>query len=112
MKTRWGTCVLIALLFAATLLAAQGASVRNVSGEWQGMVGRQHLVVKIERAADGSFTGTLTVPDQGNVTLPVDDVSFAPTGALKLDLKRLGAVYEAQLSDDGSALVGKWPKRS
>ena len=108
MKTRWGTCVLIALLFAATLLAAQGASVRNVSGEWQGMVGRQHLVVKIERAADGSFTGTLTVPDQGNVTLPVDDVSFAPNGALKLDLKRLGAVYEAQLSDDGSALVGTW----
>jgi hypothetical protein len=70
---------LIALLFAATLLAAQGASVRNVSGEWQGMVGRQHLVVKIERAADGSFTGTLTVPDQGNVTLPVDDVSFEST---------------------------------
>jgi hypothetical protein len=56
MKTRWGTCVLIALLFAATLLAAQGAGVRNVSGERQGMVGRQHLVVKIERAADESFT--------------------------------------------------------
>jgi pimeloyl-ACP methyl ester carboxylesterase len=46
--------------------------------------------------------------DQGNVTIPVDTVSFAPTGELRLELKSVSAVYEGKLSDDGGEFVGTW----
>lgn len=116
MKTRRGMCVYIlmallaalAVLLLAAALSAQDAGARNVTGEWLGTIGNQHLLVKIQQAADGSFTGTLTAVDQGNVTLPLDAVSFAAPGTFKFEIKRAGAVYEGQLSDDGNALVGKW----
>jgi pimeloyl-ACP methyl ester carboxylesterase len=87
---------------------AQAANGQSITGEWQGMIAKQRLIVKIERAADGTFTAKLTAVDQGNVTLPVDTVSFEPTGGLRLELKSVGAVYEGKLSDDGSELVGTW----
>jgi pimeloyl-ACP methyl ester carboxylesterase len=87
---------------------AQSTAGRSVAGEWQGMVSRLHLVVKIEQAADGTLSGKLTSVDQGNVTIPIDAVSLTPEGALTLDLKRIGAAYEAKLSDDGKELIGTW----
>jgi pimeloyl-ACP methyl ester carboxylesterase len=77
-------------------------------GEWQGMIAKLHLILKIEQAADGSFTAKLTSVDQGNVTVPVDTVSLGSTGGLLLEMKSIGAAYEAKLSDDGSELVGTW----
>jgi pimeloyl-ACP methyl ester carboxylesterase len=89
--------------------AAQAANVRSIAGEWQGMVSRLHLIIRIEQAADGTLTGKLTSVDQGNVTIPIDAVSYTPGGMLRLDLKSVGdAAYEAKLSDDGSELVGTW----
>ncbi len=93
---------------AAPAGSAQAANGRSITGDWQAMVGSQHLILKIEQAADGSFTGKLTLVDQGNTTLPADTVSFAPTGALRVELKAAGVVYEANLSEDGSELVGTW----
>jgi pimeloyl-ACP methyl ester carboxylesterase len=110
--------ILLVLLSGASLLsaaqatppasAAQSAKGHSVTGEWQGMVSRQHLIVKIEQAADGTLSGNLTSVDQGNVTIPIDSVSFKPDGTLHLELKAAGAAYEAQLSDDGSELAGTW----
>lgn len=89
--------------------AAQPANAHSITGEWQGMVSRLHLIVKIEQAADGTLTGKLTSVDQGNVTIPIDTVSYTPGGMLRLDLKSVAnAAYEAKLSDDGSELVGTW----
>src|SRR5262245_57447213 len=88
---------------AAPTGPAQTANGQSITGEWQGMIAKLHLILKIEQAADGSFKGKLILVDQGNVTLPVDTVSFAPTGALRLGLKSVGAVYEAKLSDDGES---------
>jgi pimeloyl-ACP methyl ester carboxylesterase len=126
MRTRQQNCVFtiasIAMMVLITILftlAAVGASQtapavaqsttgRSVAGEWQGMVSRLHLVVKIDQAADGTLSGKLTSVDQGNVTIPIDAVSLTPDGALKLDLKSAGAAYEAKLSDDGKQLIGTW----
>ncbi len=110
MRTRWEKCVLILLMLLPGILLSRAAAqpANSITGEWQGMVASQHLILKIEEGPDGSFTGKLTAVDQGNTTLPVDTVSFAPTGALRLELKSAGVMYEAQLSDDGSELVGTW----
>jgi len=93
---------------AAPTGTAQAANGQSITGEWQGMVSKLRLILKIEQAADGSFTAKLTSVDQGNVTLPVDTVTFEPTGGLRLEMKRIGAVYEGKLSEDGSELVGTW----
>src|SRR5579859_7624598 len=55
---------------------------------------RQHLILKIEQSAESALQGTIISVDQGNVSIPVDAVSFARDGALRLDLKSIGAVYE------------------
>jgi pimeloyl-ACP methyl ester carboxylesterase len=126
MRTRQQNCVFtiasiammvfITILFTLTAVGAsqtapavaQSTTGRSVAGEWQGMVSRLHLVVKIDQAADGTLSGKLTSVDQGNVTIPIDAVSLTPDGALKLDLKSAGAAYEAKLSDDGKQLIGTW----
>jgi pimeloyl-ACP methyl ester carboxylesterase len=87
---------------------AQTADAHSITGEWQGMVARLRLVVKIEQAADGTLTGKLTSVDQGNITIPIDAVSFAPSTGLRLELKSIAAVYEGKLNEDGSELVGTW----
>jgi pimeloyl-ACP methyl ester carboxylesterase len=108
MKTRRETCVFILLMLLAGALFGAGGDGPAITGEWQGMVATQHLIVRLEQAADGSYTGKLTAVDQGNVTIPVDTVSYAPAGTLRLELKSLGAFYEATLSADGSELAGTW----
>jgi pimeloyl-ACP methyl ester carboxylesterase len=93
---------------AAPAAPAQAADAHSITGGWQGTVAGQHLIVKIEQAADGTLTGKLISVDQGNVTLPIDTVSFAPAAGLRLELKSIGAVYEGKLSADGSELAGTW----
>jgi hypothetical protein len=50
----------------------------------------------------------VTSVDQGNVTIPIDTVSFAVTDGLRLQLKSIDAEYQAKPSDDGGELVGTW----
>ena len=103
MKSIRERCVLILLIFAPVSLLGE---MHSITGEWQGAIATQHLIVKIDEAADGSLSGKLTAVDQGNVTIPLI-VSFV-NGTLRLELKREGAVYEAKPNDDGSELVGTW----
>jgi pimeloyl-ACP methyl ester carboxylesterase len=85
----------------------QAANSKNITGQWQGMLSRLHLVVNIDKESDGKLTAKLTSVDQGNVTIPVDTVSFAD-GALRLELKSIAASYDGKLSDDSSELSGTW----
>jgi pimeloyl-ACP methyl ester carboxylesterase len=101
-------CVFALLMLFAGALFGAGADSPTIAGEWQGMVATQHLIVRIEQAADGSYTGKLTAVDQGNVTIPVDAVSYTQAGALRLELKSIGAFYEATLRADGGELAGTW----
>jgi pimeloyl-ACP methyl ester carboxylesterase len=124
MRTRFARYALIlsVLLVGASLSSAsapqqsqanspapvQAADAHSITGEWQGMVARLRLNVKIEQAADGTLSGKLTSVDQGNITIPIDAVTFSPSAGLRLELKSIGAVYEGKLSADGSGLVGTW----
>ena len=92
MNARWDTCVLFFfLLFAQT----------NMTGEWQGMLANQHLVLHLDEKG-----GTFTAVDQ-NVTIPMDVVTFNEL-AVHMEIKRAGATYDGKLSDDGSEIVGTW----
>ena len=128
MKTRQEMCVLILGLIAVLLLilpgnmaaqgsqstpaaiaaGAQAADSNSLTGEWQGMISRLHLIVKIDQATGGTFTGKLTSVDQGNVTLPFDSVTLSPDRTVRLELKSAGAVYEGKLGAGGGEITGTW----
>jgi pimeloyl-ACP methyl ester carboxylesterase len=88
--------------------AAQSAGNSAITGEWQGTVAKLRLIVKIEQSPDAALKGTLISLDQGNVSIPIDTVSFAQGGDLRLDLKSIGAAYDGKLSADGAEISGTW----
>jgi pimeloyl-ACP methyl ester carboxylesterase len=120
MKTRREMCVFILGLMLAPLVAwmgnttvhaaraAQTADRGHIAGEWQGAIARLHLILKIDQAADGALTGKLISVDQGNVIIPIESVSFDPSGAIHLELKSIAATYEGKLSQGGSEITGTW----
>ena len=124
MKTRWGVCAFILLMLLVGTLPssaagkpqsqsnadppARAADTHSVTGEWRGMIASLHLIVKIEQAADGTLTGKLISPDQSNVTIPIDSISFAPNTGLRLELKGINATNEGKFNEDGSGIVGTW----
>ena len=97
MNTRQDMCIFFFFLLLLTMpLFAQD----GITGEWQGMLATQHLVLHFDQ------TATFTAVDQ-NVTIAIDVVTFhAP--ALHLEIKRAGATYDGTLSDDGSEIAGTW----
>ena len=92
----------------AAAAPAQAVDTHGIAGEWQGKVAGLRLILKVEQAADGAFAGNILSVDQGNVTVPIDTVSFAAGGSLRLELTSIGAAYDGKLSDDGSEIVGTW----
>src|SRR5437016_5879158 len=108
-------CILIFVLGLAAFAQNQPAksadakSAPDVSGEWQGKITNLRLILNINKAGDGALGGTLQSLDQGNVTIPIQTVSFQQSsGTLRLELKLVGAVYEGKLNDDGSEIAGSW----
>lgn len=57
----------------------------SIVGEYRGAIGYQHVTITLMQAADGMLSGKLTVPDQGNVTLPFDTVAYT-SGTLHVEL--------------------------
>ena len=85
---------------------------QNLEGIWQGALevnaGIQlRLVLKINKAADGSFKGTLDSIDQSANDLPIDTINFKDA-ALHFEMKMISASYDAKMSADGSQLDGQW----
>ena len=77
-------------------------SAQNITGTWHGML-KTHsielrIVFHIEKSENG-FSATLDSPDQGAKGLACNAVSFENPN-LKIDMKNLGAVYEAVLRND------------
>ena len=132
MKTRqekcaYILCVAIIMLASAMNAAGQASDAAKqpntaapsndhaamITGEWQGTISKLHLVLKIEvlkieQPAGAALQGSILSVDQGNVTIPIDAVTFDPGGALHLDLKNIGASYEGKLSADGTEISGTW----
>jgi pimeloyl-ACP methyl ester carboxylesterase len=86
------------------------AAREGVEGYWLGplKVGAIDLRIgfKVERKGD-ALSAKIDSPDQGAFGLKVDEVTFKER-KLRLEAKMLAAVYEGELSKDGTELKGEW----
>jgi uncharacterized protein len=98
------------------LLAPVGANSQDkpapdIAGTWQGALNlgvvKLRLVVEFKKKEGVGFTGTMDSPDQGVFGLPIDEVTVADK-TVKFTMKRLGASYEGNISEDGKQFDGKW----
>src|SRR5579859_8187814 len=101
--------VCMAVLAAACFASAQPQSKipESAFGEWRGSIANLRLVLKLDRAGDGSIGGNLISVDQGNVTIPIETIIYQ-SGSLRLAMKLVSAVYEGRLSEDGTEISGTW----
>jgi uncharacterized protein (TIGR03435 family) len=86
------------------------ASAQDLTGTWQGTLhpGRDlRTVLKITKAADGSYKSDFYSIDQGGQPLPADKTTL-DGGTVKLSLKMIGGTYEGKLSADGKTITGQW----
>lgn len=80
-----------------------------ITGEWDGTIaGKLRVIVRVDRAPDGSLHGSLESVDQGHAKLDFDAVSFDGKKSFQFELKQAGAVYKAELNADGTQLTGSW----
>ncbi|HET7871907.1 MAG TPA: hypothetical protein VFL42_05305, partial [Terriglobales bacterium] len=91
----------------AALPAWQTPQQASIAGEWQGMIAKLRLNVKIDQGQDGALTGQLTSLDQGNVTIPIDSITFT-SNTVRLEMKAIRASYEGKLNSAGSEIAGGW----
>jgi pimeloyl-ACP methyl ester carboxylesterase len=109
--SRWNHVLFLAMALGLGSLAAfcqtapQAADTQGITGEWDGKVTRLRLVVTIGQSSDGSLNGKLTSVDQGNITIPINTVSFQ-RNVLHLEMKTIAAGYEGTLSGDGAEING------
>jgi hypothetical protein len=90
---------------------SQGMPGKGLAGVWQGSlrVGlvELRLLLKVSPAGDGRYTGTMNSLDQGALDLPLDTVTWTE-GKVHLEVKKIGGLYDGQVSDDGSEITGQW----
>ncbi len=95
----------------ASDLAVSIKSGVNLEGNWQGTVAvggnSLRLVLKINKAADGSFTAFLDSPDQNTENLPINSLT-ATDSAVSFEMKYIAASFQGALSKDGNEIVGNW----
>ena len=83
----------------------------KVAGTWSGTLdaggATLRIVFHLDAGADGSLSGTMDSPDQGQTGLAISTVAFDGT-TLRLDLTYAAAYFEGDLSADGASVVGNW----
>lgn len=112
MKMRWGllglkTALVAAMAMMPMMAIAQTATGNSIAGEWDGMIGKLHLIFVFASTPENGWKLRLTSPDQGNAVVPVDSVTFAG-GKLDVEMKAIGGSYVAALSATGDSLTGTW----
>src|SRR5439155_14018016 len=84
---------------------------KSLVGTWWGTLNvgtvKLRLAFKIKKKADTSFTATLDDIDQGAKDIPVDTVTWKDPD-LKMELKKIGGVFEGKANKDYSQIDGKW----
>ncbi|HLJ12255.1 MAG TPA: alpha/beta fold hydrolase [Planctomycetaceae bacterium] len=84
---------------------------KPIDGIWQGVmkVGaiELRLIVRIENDGKGGLKAVIDSPDQGAKGIPVDSVTLEGD-ALKIESKKIKAVFEGKLSDDRTVSKGEW----
>jgi hypothetical protein len=100
---------LLVVLCNETPASAQSTSpqavARDLIGDWQGAVGKQHMGLRVEASDSGGLKVTLLLPDQ-NAALPFDSAILQTDGTLRLVLKQTDSTYTGKLSSDKSTIEG------
>jgi hypothetical protein len=80
-----------------------------IQGNWKGEleIGQAilRLVLKIGKATDGAYHGTMDSVDQGAKGIPMSSITFTPP-TVRLEWTGLGAQFEGTLNDDGTEMTG------
>jgi len=83
----------------------------DIRGYWQGKLEIDplslRLLLKIGKAADGSYAGTMDSPDQGSKDLPMTSITFS-SPSVHLEWKALGASFHGDLNQDGTQMSGNF----
>jgi pimeloyl-ACP methyl ester carboxylesterase len=97
------------LCCAALPVTSAQSQLPDITGEWDGiLLGKLHLIVKLEKGPDGSLKGGLQSPDQTPDTIPIATVKLDAAKTVHLDLNSLDAVFEGHLTDDFTEIHGAW----
>ena len=113
--TRWSFIAFLALAVTPTGAdEKKKESAPSLAGLWTGALKTGifdlRLVVKITKKGD-AWTGTLKSIDQDNKDIPIDSIELKDK-TVRLELKKIKAVFEGKLAEDGSEIVGRWKQSS
>jgi hypothetical protein len=114
----------IALIIALVLLLAVSAglvatwqfmrhrqSASDLQGFWEGTVSVGHMtlriVLKVDKAPDGTYTATMDSIDQGAKDIPVNAMTLS-NRTVHFELPALRAKYEAGLNARATEMSGEW----
>ena len=90
---------------------ATGHPGQGIEGVWQGTLDAGgvslRVVLRVKKAADGSFSVLADSPDQGVADLLVNGIAVK-TQSVNFVIKRLSVNYAGTLSRDGSEMSGQW----
>jgi len=113
----WGTMLMVVMVAAAALAAADAqagaqnaAKDKDIVGTWQGTLhaGRDLRVVeKITKDAKGAYKAQFFSIDQGGQPIPVDSV-VVDGSTVTMKVGMIGGNYEGKLSADGNTIDGQW----
>ena len=92
---------------AVLALAASPAYAEDAQGIWTGSIANSlRVTVKFDKAADGKWEATMSVPAQNLVT-KVENVTVTPD-KIGFELTKLRASYAATWNEQDQAWTGTW----
>jgi hypothetical protein len=114
----------VALIIALVLLLVVGAglvatwqfmrhrqSASDLQGFWEGTLSIRtmtlRLVLKVDKAPDGTYTATMDSIDQGTRDIPVNTFTLS-NSTVQFQLPALRAKYEAGLNARATEMSGEW----
>jgi non-heme chloroperoxidase len=102
-STRW--IVALAALIGTQLCA------QDISGDWQGTLkagaSQLRVVIRIAKATDGGWKGTMFSIDQGTEGIAVTSLTVEGSN-VKMAISQLRGTYDGKLSADGASIHGTW----
>jgi pimeloyl-ACP methyl ester carboxylesterase len=102
-------CLLIVSLLGSAAWCQPASQKNPIAGEWDGTIaGKLRVIVRVDRAADDSLSGSLESVDQGHAKIDIDQVAFDGKKSVQFELKKIGASFKAELNADDSQLTGTW----
>lgn len=86
----------------------------KLEGSWEGLLKvnptmELRLVFRVEAKPGESPTAVMDSPDQGAKGIPAESATFdAKTGAVSVELKKIGGKFEGKRNEAGDELIGEW----